>query len=898
MTDPGRWRRLFFAGKRNVSAEVDDELRFHLEMKTQQLIAQGVDPATARERAAALFGVVDDVRDSCVAIDQRKQRRHRRGDIMTALSQDVQYAWRSMRSTPGFTAIVAITLAIGIGANTAIFSVVDGVLLKPLAYSDPERLVAFVDVQRGNEAPVSVAEFLSWREGTGHEKVFTDVAALFRSSAVLTGDGEPLSLTGARMSWSLPRLLGTTPVAGRAFLPEDDPHTAPRVVIISERLWRKRYDGSPSAIGRAITLNGNPYTIIGVFPVHARTALPFGYVSAATLDFWLPMRLDPAQESLRGLHFMSVVGRLRPGATLTQARAFLDRQVALAQTAGTTTNDARVDPLDETHGARVEPLDERILGGVASYLAVLLGAVAFVLLIACVNVANLLLARAATRQREIAIRMAIGAGRARVVSQLLIESVMRALLGGALGVAVAYGALAAFQRYLPTRLPRFNEVTIDTRVLAFLLVVSVVTGVLFGLVPALRSSRVDLVTSLREGGRGLFGSITRDRLRRTLVMAEVALSFVLLVGAGLLARSLQQMFAVPRGFAVDGAMTAWISLSSARYAEPERQAAFFEQAVARLSALPGVRGVTATSNLPVEGGTSGGVGIEGVVFGPNERPYAEKRIVATNYFDVLGARLARGRGFESTDRAGGEPVVVVNETFVLRYLPDGPAVGRRVEFLWGTTGAQTIVGVVADIREQDLNEPAAPAIYIPMTQRPADGAYLIVATAGDVSSHLSAVRREILALDPNLPLANVRTMDQVIADRHSRERFATALLGVFSFLALLLAAIGVYGVISYGVAQRTAEIGVRTALGAQSRDIVRLVLLQAMTLVAAGVILGIGGALLATRALRAELFGVQPTDAATFASAAFVLVITAFAASAIPSWRATRVDPLTALRHD
>jgi putative ABC transport system permease protein len=886
------WRRLLHL-RRSVRRGVDEELAFHVAMKTEELIASGLDPTVARERALQSFGGVADVRDACIEIDERVLRRERRGDHMTKFLQDVRYALRNMRRAPGFTVVVALTLALGIGANTAMFSVVDAVLLKPLPYAQPDRLVSLVTVSPdATELPSSFAEFQHWSQPAANGP-FSALAGLFSNGATLTGDdGEPMALGGARMSAALPRMLGVQPLAGRAFTAAEDVHTAERTVMISERLWRMRYSASPSIVGTTITLNGNPWRVIGVYPSNARSTLPFGSVRSTPTDIWLPLRLDPAAEWLYGLQFMTVVGQLRPGVTATEAGAWMARQPPLP---GLRIGDAAA---QRPNSVRVYRLSDRLLDNVERYLAILLGAVGFVLLIACVNVANLLLARAALRQRELAVRTALGASRGRIVTQLLVESVMRALVGGALGVGIAYASLAAFRAYLPARLPRFEEVQLDGRVLLFVIAVSLLTAIVFGLVPALRASRPDMVSTLREGGRGLAGSMRHDRLRRSLVVAEVALSFVLLVGAGLLLRSLNAILAVPRGFESANTLTAYVALPAARYPDSTRQVAFFETAIERLSALPGVKSVAVTTSLPIEGGVNGGIDIPGGGYSPDDRPIAEKRVVSPNYFQALGARMAAGRAFEPGDRAGSELVVIVNQSFVRRYLPDGNPVGRMVDFLWGTPqgATQRIVGVVADIHEQNLNQPSAPAIYIPATQRPIDGGYFMVRASDEPMSVLPSVRREILALDRYLPLQQVRTLDEVIDGGLSEQRLSSSLLGAFSLLALFLAAIGIYGLISYSVAQRTAEFGIRAALGAGSGEIVRLVLAQSGTLVLVGVVLGAAAAFGLTRVLSSQLYGISATDAVSFVLAAAVLVGAAMAASALPSWRASRLDPTRALR--
>ena len=873
-------------------ADLDEEIRFHLDQRIAHLVARGLPPDEARRRAVAKFGSIDEARARL-----RHSARHREDRVfirerLDAVRHDLRATLRTIRATPGFTAVVVLTLALGIGANAAIFSVVDATLLRPLPYAEPERLVYFGDREvgtTGEASSTSYPELVEWIERTGG--MFTGVGAYFTSELTLSGDGEPEMLEGARVSAALPSLLGATLIHGRTFRAEEEARGAERVAILSEPLWRRRFAADPSVVGRVVSFNGFPHTVVGVMRAGRGDILPDGLETGQRIDAWIPLRLD-AEVAPFGLHFLTVLGRLRPGVSLEAARARVGvMSVKVDTSAG------------PAHGMQVTSLTTHLVGDVRQRLLLLLGAVGLVLLIACANIANLLLARAATRQREIAIRVALGAGRGRVALQFLAESLVRALIGGAVSVLVAYGIVAAVRRWLPARVPRFDEVAVDGRVLLFALALSVVTGLLFGLAPALRAVRQDAGGLLREGGRGLAGSLRQDRVRALLVIGEVALSFVLLTGAGLLLQSFARLSAVDKGFDAEHTLVAFVSLPYTRYGDNARQAAFFDRLLERVSALPGVQAAAIASDLPVEGGTNGGFAVEGMTFAPGSEPLAEKRVVSAGYFTLLRARMLAGREFDARDVSGAPPVMIVNESFARGWLGADrggaeAAIGRRAGFLWEIEGMQTVVGVVADVREGALDRPAAPAMYVPAAQLPFSSMKLLVRSAGDPLDLVASLRREVMALDKELPIARVRTLDAVVANGTAPQRLSATLVGGFSLLALLLAAVGLYGVISYSVAQRTREMGVRTALGATRSDVVKLVLGPGMRLVTMGLVVGLGLALALSRVLASQLFGVEAHDVGTLVGTALILFVVALVATAAPTLRATRIDPLVALRSD
>ncbi|MFL5455302.1 MAG: ABC transporter permease, partial [Myxococcales bacterium] len=856
---------------------------FHLEMRERDYLAAGLPPAAAREEALARFGDPEKVARWLREHDTRRLRRHRRIELMSDLLQDARYGFRRLWQAPGFTLAVVVVLGLGIGATTAIFSVLDAALLRPLPYPEPERLVAVNDVSGFGETPSSYPEYLDWKQGT---EIFADLGAYWTTTLTLTGAGEPEVLNAVRMSASLPRMLGALPRTGRAFTPGEEVRGAERTVMLSEAFWRRRFGGDPRIFGRTLTLEGNPYTVIGIIPAGRRSIAPSDLSAARRADLWVPLQLD-AEVTPRDFHVLQVVGRLRPGLGFPQAR---ERAEAFARR------------LRETkvtdHGLRLVPLERLVIGDARPLLVSLAGAAGMVLLIACTNVANLLLARAAGRRREIAIRVALGAPRVRIVRQLLVESLLLALLGGTAGTLLAQAGVAGLRALGPAGVPRLAETAVDVRMLGFALVLSMLTGLLFGLVPALRASRSDLGEVMKTGAQGAVGGPARDRFRSVLVVAEVALSFALLIGAGLLIRSLDRLLSVDKGFDAERVVSALLALPYSRYPEGHQQVELFRELRQRLTAIPGVRSAAYVSNPPFVGSVNGGLAIEGRTFPPDAQPVVEKRIASPGYFEVLRTPVVAGRVFDPRDVAGAPPVVVVNETFARRFFPGENPLGRRVEFQWEAAGTQEIVGVVADVRELALSQPAEPTIYIPLAQRPMGSMYLLVRTAGDPMGIVPEMREAVYSIDRNQPLAEVRPLEDVVAERLAGRRLAMSLFGAFSALALTLAAVGLYGVISYSVLQRRREIGIRMALGARAEQVARPVLGQGLTLIAAGAALGALAALWLGRFLSGLIFGVGTTDLPTFAGVSFLLITTALLASMVPALRAARLDPASVLRSE
>jgi len=793
---------------------------------------------------------------------------------VSALRQDLRYAVRSFLKNPGFTAVAVITLALGIGANTAIFSVVDTLLLRPLPLKDPGRLVLVRDTQPGvDSAPASYPEYLDWKE---RSKTFEALGAFFNTTFSLTGQGEPEQLPALRMSAGLLPMLGLAPARGRGFRPEEEKAGGERVALISHALWQRRFGASPAVLGTPITLAGEPYTVVGVLP----PGLTFGVHP----DVCIPLRLD-AQRAPRGLHFMTVLGRLRSGPDLAQARAEVESMAARLRTEGVT-----------RHGIVLTPLQEQLVGDTRPALLVLFGAVGLVLLIACANVANLLLARAASRQKEIAIRLAVGASRARLIRQLLTESLVLSVLGGGLGLLLAWWGVDLLVS-AGARLPRIEEIRIDGTVLAFTAGVSLLTGLLFGLAPALQASSADFHESLKEGGRQTGLGSGRQRLRGLLVVSEVALSLVLLIGAGLLIRSFVRVLDNDMGFDPSRVLALDLSLPLSSYGKPERQAAFFKELLERVGRLPGVQGAAVVSHLPLGGSnTNSGLLIEGRAWPQDELPLADNRLVSSDYFRVLRIPLLRGRTFIPRDVEGSLHVAVINESLARRFFPNADPIGKRIDMQWKTNGWQVIVGVVGDIKHDGLDLPSAPAVYVPYLQTPDSGMTLVVRATGDPLGLVGAVRAQVYGVDRNQPVSRARTMDELVAESVGPRRFSMSLLSGFAALALFLAAVGIYGVMSTSVAQRTHEIGVRMALGARRSDVVKLVIRQGLPPVLLGTCIGLIAAMVFSRVLESLLYGVSARDPATFAGVSLLLVCVALAACFLPARRAARVDPMIAIR--
>jgi putative ABC transport system permease protein len=805
---------------------------------------------------------------------------------MQTLWQDLRYGVRVLLQQPGFTFIAVLTLALGIGANTAIFSVVNGVLLRPLPYAEPDQLaMVWLDNRRQGirDDITSYPNFLDWRDKNSS---FQAMAGVRNLTTNLTGVGEPEELRGAAVSPNFFQLMGVGPALGRGFVPEEEQPGKDKVVILSHGLWQQRFGGDPAIVNRTISLNGEPLTVVGVMPPG------FEFPSKATL--WRPLAPNERLRAARGSFWLPVIGRLKPGVTRQQAQADMDLVAKQLE--------QQYPNINAGYGINVVPLHEQTVGNIRTALLVLLGAVAFVLLIACANVANLLLARAATRQREVAVRAALGADRFRLVRQLLTESVLLSVVGGVLGVLLAWWGVEMLLTLAPANLPRLNEIQLDWRVLGFTLGLSLLTGLIFGLAPALQTSHLELGEALKEGGRSGAGGRRAQRVRSVFIVAEVALALVLLAGAGLLIRSFWRLQQVNPGFRTDHVLTLQLTLPRTKYPEGAQAAAFFQRLQERLAALPGVESASAASSIMLPKlANSSGFTIENRPPDPREQqlelPFDA---VLPNYFQTLGVQLLRGRTFTAQDAQGQPEVAMVNESFAKRYFPNEDPVGRRFTFGDGTNNPQwiTIAGVVRDTKRQGLDQPIRIESWMPHAQAPSRSMEVVVRTAGDPLALTGAVRDAVWSLDRDLPIPRIQTLAQVLSESVAQRRLNMLLLTLFAAVALILAAVGIYGVMSYAVTQRTNEIGIRVALGAQSRDVLKLVVGQGMKLTLIGVGTGMILTLALMRLLASLLFGVSATDPLTFSVIAVLLIAVALLACYLPARRAAQVDPMIALRSE
>jgi putative ABC transport system permease protein len=872
------WRNL--SDKESVDQELTEELRAHVDLLTDQKIREGLEPEAARRAALLEIGGLEQVKE--------RVREVRMGRPLDDLSQDLRYALRGLRKHRAFTAVAVITLALGIGANTAIFTVINTVLLRPLPYENPDQLVVLTETVSDRPVGVSYQNFVDWRT---QNSVFENVTALRpRESFNLTGAGDSERLQGRLVSANFLSTLGIKPIRGRDFLADDDQPNAAPVAIISHALWQRRFGADESITGKQVTLNGQQFTVIGITPANFR----YG----AEADITVPIGLSAERFKLRGKDpGITAFARLKPGTSIDNANAELNTIAARLEQQYPDTNTGR--------RVRLESLRESVVGDIRPTLLTLLGAVGFVLLIACANVANLLLTRSAGRQREMAIRTALGAGRMRILRQLFTESMVLALAGGVVGLLLAIWGTSVLSSYIPEGIPRMGELSVDGSVLAFTFGASLITGLFFGLAPALQSAKTNLTETLKEGERN--SSPGHNRAGQFLVISEVALTLVLLVGAGLLVKSFWRLSQVNPGFDPQNVLAMQISIN-ARPDEGPRVDNFLTGVQQRVQQLPGVQSVSVSNGLPFEGANFPPIVLEGKPAPPpgqdlNGLLYT----VSPDYFKTMRIDLIRGRLFSTEDRKDTPPVALVDDVFARQYFPNEDPIGKRFKLNTPDADSREIIGVVRHVEHSSLEGRTTniPEFYFNFDQLPlatlpryVRRVNLLVRTTVEPLSLAGSVRNQIAALDKEQAVFNVRSMEQALAQSVAARRFSMILLAVFALLALTLAAVGIYGVISYSVAQRTREVGIRMALGARTIDVLNLVVRDGLKLVFVGIVVGLAGALLLTRLMTALLFGVTATDAVTYVTVALGLIIVALIACCIPARRATKVDPLVALRFE
>lgn len=881
--------RLNLFPQREVEREIDEELDYHIERRTADNVAAGMSPAAAREEALRRFGDTNAVRQACRRIGMERVRARRRAEMVDQLKQDGSYALRSLEKRPGFAAVAILTLALGIGGTTGLFSVVDGVVLRPLDYPEPERLALLWGVETGMRSGSRGTSYPDYVDIKEAQQGFEAMAAWSNWELNVTGpDLEPARVPASWVSRDLFPLLGVSPALGRNFSSEEARVGGPPVVILSHGFWASRFASDRNAIGRTVALDGMAHTVIGIMPAD----LTWG--SSGESQFFLPM--EPLYyDRSRGQHNLLVIGRLKPGVTLEAAEADVVAIAARLEEEYPDTNTAR--------SAMLQPFREAVVGDVRPALLMLFGAVFVVLLIVCANVANLTLARATGRAKEVAIRTALGAGRVRLIRQLLTESLLLGMIGGTVGLLIAYAGIGVLKSMGPADIPRLDGVGIDARVAAFAVTVTMITVVLFGLVPALQCSKADLQSSLKEGGRTSAQAGGRPRLRQLLVVSEMALAVMLVAGAGLFVNSFLRLQRVDAGFTRDNVLIVPLALPASSYSFEEwpRVVAFYDALIDRVEALPGVESAALGYRHPLDGGWETSFQIRGLLELPEgERPEARIRPISPGYFQAVGIPLLEGRRFTDRDGMADAPgVVIINESFARTFFQDEDPIGQRLlKGGWwpDRPNEWEIVGVVGDVKMDGLDRTTPWAMYFPYGRWPFNDVNLVVRSSGEPMALSGAIRQQVWSLDGDVPVETFETLAQIRTRSVAPQRFQTLLLGLFAALALGLAAVGIYGVLSYAVAQRTAEIGVRMSLGARTGDILSIVVGQGMRLSLLGLALGMVGALATTRLIEGLLFGVSATDPITFAAVGSLLFLTGLGASAVPALRASRVDPVLALR--
>jgi putative ABC transport system permease protein len=868
------WRNLFH--KDRVDQEFTEELQAYLDMSIEAKIRQGLTPREARRNALVELGGVEQV--------QERVREIRMGQFIETAWRDVRLGVRTLVHSPIFTVVTVLSLALGIGANTAIFSVVSGLLLQPLPYSEPEQIVDVWHTPPQQSFPgldrfsVSPANYIDWK---AQSTTFEQMAVYTYTGLSLSTSNDPLPLIGAVVSSDFFSVLRSNPMQGRTFTPDEEQPGRDQVVVLSNGLWQRAFGANPNIVGQTVTLNSRSFTVVGIMPA--------GFEFPREAELWVPLAWDEKERQVRSIHDYLVVARLKPNVSLQQAKAEMNTISSRLE--------QQYPEENKGWGAVVIPLREDLVGEIRTALLVLFCAVGFVLLIACANVANLMLARGANRQKEMAVRIALGAGRARLVRQLLTESVLLAVIGGVLGLLLAiWGSKMLVQL---GSLPASADTGIDTWALGFTLLVSFGAGIIIGIVPALQFTKASLSETLKQGSGRTGGSPIKQHTRKALVISEVALSLVLLIGAGLMIRSFWKLQNVDPGFDTHNALTMSVFLTPIRYSEPHQILAFLDRAIEQIRAVPGVVSVGATTTIPLSGGGSTQpFSIEGRPAGAiGEQPMAQTRYITPDYFKAIGIPLRQGRVFTDQDRDKSVPVVIISEAMARRFFPGENPIGKRLTpSFHSEQGAREIVGIVGDIKAGGLETDSSTMMYLPYKQSPRPFMSFVVRTASSPESSIQSVSRAIYSIDKEQALTDVQTMDQVLTKSLSGRRFNMTLLLTFAGVALLLATVGVYGVMNYTVTLRRRELGIRMALGAEARDVLRLVLRQGLTLTLIGVAAGLISAYALTRLMASLLYGVTATDFLTFGSVSAVLILVGLAASYVPARRATKVNPTIALR--
>ncbi len=870
------WTRFF--RRASWDQERERELQTYLEIETGENIARGMTPEEARYAARRKLGSPTQIREEIYRMNSLT--------FIESLWQDVHCGLRMLRKNAGFATVAILTLALGIGANTAIFSVIHGVLLSPLPYNDPDRIVLVLESNPARGFPqfsVSPPNYMDWKKDSTS---FEQIASIARGDFNYTGGAEPERMSGARVASSFFAVMGATPAMGRTFLPEDDVVGKAGVVVLSYGLWTRRFGSDPQVLGKSLTLDGQSYRVVGV--------MQDGFQFPRGVDLWLPSEFDADALSpgARGAHYLRVMARLKPGVSIDKAQA---EMVAISKRL-----EQQYPKTNTGWRAKLLSLNEATVGNVRPTLLVLFGAVGFLLLIACANVANLLLARATARQREIAIRFSLGASRLRIARQLLTESILLSGIATGAGLLFAEWAIRALRTLPPSNLPRAANIGLDLPVLGFAAGVAVLTGLLFGFAPALQITRGAPSETLKEGGRT--ASAGRQRVRSALVVLETTLALVLLVGSGLLLKSFLRLQTVDPGFQYKNIATADVSLPRSKYSTDAQEMQFFSQVVERIQSVQGVKEVAASSGNPMEGSnlSFSFVTKDLEALSPSDQPSAGYYVVSPNYFHTLGIPLLLGRFFTPEDSAGRPRVAIISQTIAQRFFHDKNPIGQTIKIGVGAAVpvAREIVGVVGDVKDDGLGEAATMAAYEPYTQMAWSDMTLFVRSDSDPSQLAATIRSQVLFVDKDQPVADISTGDQLMAQAVAQPQLRTTLLSLFAGLALILASLGIYGVMSNTVAQRTHEIGVRMALGAGQSSVLRLVLSNGMRLTLLGIAFGTAGAFALTRLMKSFLFHVTPTDPATFVEVALFLFLVALLASYIPARRATRVDPVVALRYE